>query len=252
MTSLFQKGWDTLGRANNYWKEKTQPIAGQNNAEKLQRVQQYFKLSEAEQAKLETVQKQEKSDAFILGKINDVNRYASHRTAFFANALIQLLLVNLSAVTVLSFVPALYFKAVLVALNLLIAVLAWRGIRSSKKHLLLGPAQKPQWSIWGIFRGNRRKHNKHIKNEAQPYKIRMRDERLFMMFYLLNAITIFFASQLIFANYLPAFLQGIINIPVFLLSLLFALPNAYWGITANNQVVKAATKRGSHLDKLKL
>ncbi len=257
MAGIFQKGWDALGRANSSWKDRTQPITGQTLQDRLQKLQSYFKMDAAEQAKLAALiqdkkGKSEKGEAFLLSKVNDVNRYASHRIAFVANAFIQLLLVNLSTITVLSFMPAFYFKAALVGVNLLVALLAWRRIRASRKQLLLGPSQKPKWSIWGIFRGNRRKHNKHIKNQAQPYKIRMRDERFFMMVYLLNAITIFFASQLIFANYLPSILQGIIGIPVFILSLLFALPNAYWGITANNQVVKAATKRGSQLDKMKL
>ncbi len=252
MTNLFQKGWNALNEANRRWKAKTQPIAGQVQADTWQQLKNYFRMNEAEQARLETLTQQEKGRVFLSGKVNEINRYASHRTTFLLNAAIQLLLVNIASITVLGFIPLLYAKAALVGVNLLMVLLAWRRIRGSRKQLLLGPSEKPKWSIWGIFRGNRRKHNKHIKQQAKPYKTSMRDERLFMMIYLLNAMTIFFASQLIFANYLPSVLQGIISIPVFLLSLLFALPNAYWGITANNQVVKAATKRGSQLDKMKL
>ncbi len=252
MTGIFQRGWDALNQANSSWKQKTQPIAGQTDSDKVQQLKTYFKMDATEQDKLDTVAQQEKGRAFILDKVDAINRYASHRTAFLLNAMIQLLLVNIGVVTVLSFISPLYSKLLLVGVNLLMVFVGWRRIRVSKKQLLLGPLQKPQWSIWGVFRGNRRKYNKHIKKEAKPYKIRMRDERLFMMIYLLNAITIFFASQLIFANYLPSLLQGIVNIPVFFLSLIFAAPNLYWGITANNQVVKAATKRGSKLDKMKL
>jgi len=70
--------------------------------------------------------------------------------------------------------------------------------------------------------------------------------------YLVNAVTIFFASQLILTEYLPAIIRGIINIPLFIISLPLAIANAYWAFTSNNRMVKAATERGSKLDKLKL
>lgn len=252
MTSLLQKAWGYLQQANDYWDEKTQPVHGKSIADKLDNLKTYFKLDNDEYLDLEKVQAEEDGVVFISRKVNDVNRNASHRTAFLANALFQFLLVNLSSMTLLSFVPGSWFKVLLVGANLLIAFLAWRRIRNSRSQLLKGPRDEPDWSFWGMFRSNRRKHNQHIKDLAEPHKIRMRDERIFSILYAVNAVTIFFASQLILSGYLPAIIRGIVNLPLFLITIPLAIANAYWAFRSNNEVVKAATERGRTLDKLKL
>ena len=131
-------------------------------------------------------------------------------------------------------------------------LIAWRRLGTKKKRMLEGPGDEPEWTFWGMFRGNRRKHNLHIKELAQPHKIRMRDERLFSIMYLVNAITLLFAGQFLFTDLLPSLLQFIINIPLFILVIPLAVANGYWAFTSNNEVVKAATERGSELDKLKI
>ena len=80
----------------------------------------------------------------------------------------------------------------------------------------------------------------------------MRDERIFSIVYAINAVTFFFASQLILSGYLPSIIRGLINFPLFIVTIPLAVANAYWAFRSNNQVVKAATERGSMLDKLKL
>jgi len=220
MNSALQKGWSYLQRTNDYWKNKTQPIKGGSADEKLQALETYLDLDEGEKSKLTELRQQEDGEDFIARKIEDINDYASHRTAFIANAIAQFLIVNLSSVSLLSFVPDTWFKVLMVGGNLIIAFIAWRRISLAKSQLLNGPSEEPEWSFWGMFRGNRRKHNQHIKKQAQAYKIRMRDERLFSIMYLVNAVTIFFASQLILTEYLPAIIRGIINIPLFIISLL--------------------------------
>ncbi len=252
MTSFLQKIWSFLHLVNGHWKAKTQPIRGKTDSDLLKSLRAYFDLSNNERKKLSTLKKKKKGSNFITQKVDEVNRYASHRTAFLANALVQLLLVNLASISLLGFIPNIYSKLLLVSANLLIALLAWRRVRACKQTLLQGPATKPKWSIWGAFRGNRRKHNKHIKAQAKPYKTHMSDERLFRMIYLINAITIFFASQLLWSDHLPALLRGLINFPLFIITLPLAIANAYWAFGANSQVVKAATQRGNELDKLKL
>ncbi len=252
MTNLLQKAWSYLQGANDYWDDKTQPVHGNTIAEKLENLTTYFKLDSGDQADLQQVANEDGGKAFINRKVNDVNRNASHRTAFAANALFQFLLVNLSSISLLGFVPDSWFKVLLIGANLFIAFLAWRRIRNSGSQLLKGPSEEPDWSFWGMFRSNRRKHNQHIKDLAEPHKIRMRDERIFSIMYMVNAVTIFFASQLILSGYLPSIIRGIINFPLFILTIPLAIANAYWAFKANSQVVKAATERGSTLDKLKL
>ena len=252
MTNLLQKAWGYLQRANDYWDDKTQPVHGSTLSEKLDSLKTYFKLDSADESDLQQVQNEDGGSEFIHRKVNDVNRNASHRTAFAANALFQLILVNVSSISLLSFVPDSWFKVILIGANLAVAFIAWRRIRNSKSQLLKGPSDEPDWSFWGMFRSNRRKHNQHIKDLAEPHKILMRDERIFSILYTANAITLFFASQLILSGYLPSIIRGIINFPLFIVTIPLAIANGYWAFKANNQVVKAATERGSTLDKLKL
>lgn len=252
MINPLQKAWGYLQRANEYWDDKTQPLRDDDSANKFDHLQAYFEFDSDEQADLQKIRTEDDGEDFIDRKINDVNRNASHRTAFVANALAQLLLVNLSSMSLLSFVPESWFKVLLIGANLFVAWIAWRRIRNSKKQLLEGPSEEPNWSFWGMFRSNRRKHNQHVKDLAEPHKIRMRDERIFSIMYTVNAVTLFFASQLIFSDYLPSIIGGIINFPLFIVTIPLAIANAYWAFRANNQVVKAATERGRMLDKLKL
>ena len=252
MINPLQKAWGYLQRANDYWDDKTQPLRESDNANKFDNLKTYFKFDSKDQTKLQKIQKEEDGEDFIERKIDDVNRNASHRTAFVVNALAQLLLVNVSSFSLLSFVPESWFKILLVGANLLVALIAWRRIRNSKSQLLEGPSDEPNWSFWGMFRSNRRKHNQHVKDLAEPHKIRMRDERLFSIMYVVNAVTLFFASQLIFSDYLPGIIGGIINFPLFIVTIPLAIANGYWAFKSNNQVVKAATERGRMLDKLKL
>lgn len=252
MTSLMRKAWGYLKQADDYWDDKTQPLLGRTIDEKLASLQTYFKLDEKQNTKLKEVEAGEDGADYVIRKVKDVNRNASHRTAFLANALIQLLLVNLSSLPLLGYIPDSWFKLLLVAANLFVAFIAWRRIRNSKSQLLSGPTEEPDWTFWGMFRSNRRRHNQHIKDLAEPHKIRMRDERLFSILYAVNAVTLLFASQLIFTDKLPSILSSLVNLPLFLLTIPLAIANAYWAFRANNQVVKAATERGKTLDKLKL
>jgi len=252
MPNFLQKAWGYLQGANDYWDEKTQPVHGRAIEDKLENLTNYFKFDTDQISELDTVRNEEDGPEFINRKINDVNRNASHRTAFAANALFQFLLVNLSSISILSFVPDSWFKVLLVGANLVIAFLAWRRIRTSRSQILKGPSEEPEWSFWGMFRSNRRRHNQHIKDLAEPHKIRMRDERIFSIVYAINAVTFFFASQLILSGYLPSIIRGLINFPLFIVTIPLAIANAYWAFRSNNQVVKAATERGSMLDKLKL
>ena len=252
MSNLLQKAWGYLQQAGDYWDNKTQPIQGKAITDKISSLQSYYDFDAAEQNELQAVQSEEDGKEYIERKVDHINRNASHRTAFIVNAAIQLLLVNLSSISLLSFVPDLWFKLLLIGANLFIAFVAWRRIRTSKNTLLKGPSDEPEWSFLGMFRCNRRKHNQHIKDLAEPHKIRMRDERLFSIMYLVNAFTIFFASQLILSGYLPSLILGVINVPLLILTIPLAIANAYWAFRANNKVVKAATKHGSTLDKLKL
>jgi len=252
MTGLFKTVWDYFKRANDFWKDKTQPIKGKSVTDKLNSFQQHFALDSKEQNRLVELQAHEDGDKFIERKVDEINDYASHRAAFCVNAAAQFLVVNLSSISLLSFVPSSWFKVPLILANLLFAALAWRRIRTKKNKLIHGPSDEPEWSFWGIFRGNRRKHNRHIKEQAQPYKIRMRDERLFSILYLVNAVTLLFAGQLVLTDALPSFIQFVVNIPLFVITIPLAIANGYWAFGANNQVVKAATERGSKLDKLKL
>jgi len=223
MPNFLQKAWGYLQGANDYWDEKTQPVHGRAIEDKLENLTNYFKFDTDQISELDTVRNEEDGPEFINRKINDVNRNASHRTAFATNALFQFLLVNLSSISILSFVPDSWFKVLLVGANLVIAFLAWRRIRTSRSQILKGPSEEPEWSFWGMFRSNRRKHNQHIKDLAEPHKIRMRD-----------------------------IIRGLINFPLFIVTIPLAIANAYWAFRSNNQVVKAATERGSMLDKLKL
>lgn len=252
MSNLLQKAWGHLKGANDYWDEKTQPVHGSAIGDKLDSLTSYFKYDSDQRGELEAAQNEEDGPEFISRKVNDVNRNASHRTAFAANALFQFLLVNVSSISLLSFVPDSWFKLLLVGANLIIAFLAWRRIRNSRSQLLKGPSDEPEWTFWGMFSSNRRKHNQHIKDLAEPHKIRMRDERIFSILYSINAVTFFFASQLILSGYLPSIIRGLINFPLFIVTIPIAIANAYWAFRSNNQVVKAATERGSMLDKLKL
>lgn len=252
ITSLMQKSWSYLKRGNDYWEEKTQPLLGRTMAEKLSELQTYFKLNSKQQTELQKVEAEDKGSDFIKRKVDDVNRNASHRTAFLANALIQLLLVNLSTLPILGYIPDSWFKVLLIGANLFVAFIAWRRIRNSKSQVLKGPGDEPDWTFWGMFRSNRRRHNKHIKDLAEPHKVRMRDERLFSIMYLVNAVTLIFASQLILTGYLPSLIRALVNFPLFILTIPLAIANAYWAFKANNQVVKAATERGKTLDKLKI
>jgi fatty acid desaturase len=252
MSNLLHKAWGYLQQADDYWDEKTQPIEGKSHTDKLKSLTAYFKLDTDEQNDLASVDDEDDGQDYIKRRIADINRNASHRTAFLVNAAIQFLIVNLASLSLLSFIPDLWFKILLIGANLFVAFIAWRRIKSSRNKILKGPSDEPEWSFFGMFRSNRRKHNQHIKELAEPHKIRMRDERLFSIMYLVNALTIFFASQLILSGYLPAFIRGVINFPLFILTIPLAIANAYWAFRANNQVVKAATERGSTLDKLKL
>lgn len=252
MSSLLHKAWGYLQRADDYWDDKTQPIVGKSHTDKIASLTTYFKLDSDEQTDLEKVDNEDDGQQYIRRRITDINRNASHRTAFLVNAAIQFLLVNLASISLLSFVPDLWFKLLLIGANLYVAFVAWRRIRSSKTKILKGPSDEPEWSFFGMFKNNRRKHNQHIKELAEPHKVRMRDERFFSIMYLVNAVTIFFASQLILSGYLPGLIRGVINFPLFILTIPLAIANAYWAFRANNQVVKAATERGSTLDKLKL
>jgi len=252
MTGILQKIWDYLKLANSIWKDKTHPVKGKSVDDKVNSLQNYFTLDSGEKEKLTTLRNQDDGNNFIADKVNEINDYASHRAAFFVNAIAQFLFVNLSSLSLLSIVPASWFKALLIAGNLFMVLQAWWRFRAKKRTLLQGPSAEPEWSIWGVLRGNRRKHNRHIKEQAQPYKIRMRNERLFSIMYLINAVTILFAGQIIFTDQLPSLLGFVLNIPIFLMTIPLAIANGYWAFTSNNEVVKAATQRGSKLDKLKI
>ncbi len=252
MTNLLQKGWGFLQSFNDYWDDKTQPIKGSSTEDKLQSLASYFKFDSDEIREIETIENADDGKSFFARKLHDVNRNATHRTAFLINALAQFLLVNVSSISLLSFVPDSWFKILLIGANLVVAFIAWRRIRNSKKQVLQGPNEEPDWSFWGMFRSNRRKHNEHIKDLAEPHKIKMKDERLFSIMYVVNAVTLLLASQLILSGYLPTFIKAIINFPLFIVTIPMAIANGYWAFKANNQVVKAATERGNTLDKLKL
>lgn len=243
---------DYLKQLNNYWNAKTQPIQGKTNTEKLQDLEHYYKLNSGEKKKLENVQKLENGQKFINFQIDKINHYASHRTAFVLNAVIQFFMLNLSSIGLLSFVPSYWFKIIMVGSNCLIALLAWLRIRAAKRALLLGLDAEPKWTFLGIFSGNRRKHNKHIIDKAEPYRVMMRDGRLFTAMYVVNAITIFFGHQLIFSEYLPSLISSIINIPLFIFILPLTLINGYWAFVSGNQVSSAAIEFGKKLDQLKL
>ncbi len=249
MTGNFQKIWNYLKEANSYWKNKTQPIKGKSVDDKLVSLQNYFKLDSEDQAALQEHQKEKN---FIADKVDEINDYASHRAAFITNSVAQLLLVNLSSLSLLSIVPASWLKTLFISANIFFVLLAWWRLRAKKRKLIHGPSEEPEWSLWGIFRGNRRKHNKHIKEQAQPYKVRMRDERLFSIMYLVNAVALLLAGQFVLTDSLPSFLQFIVNIPLFILTIPLAIANGYWAFSANNEVVKAAVERGTKLDELKL
>lgn len=249
MTGNLQKIWDYLRQANSYWKDKTQPIKGKSVSEKIASLQTCFNLDDDDQTSLREHQEEK---GFITRKVDAINDYASHRAAFITNAVAHLLLVNLSSLSLLSFVPVSWFKSLFIGANVFFVLLAWWRFRANKRKILHGPSEEPEWSFWGIFRGNRRKHNLHIKELAQPYKVRMRDERLFSIMYLINAVALLFAGQIFMTDILPSLLQFIVNIPLFILTIPLAIANGYWAFGANNQVVKAAVERGSKLDELKL
>lgn len=213
--------------------------------EKLANLQTYFNLTSKQHAELQAVDAEDDQTDYVNRKVKTVNRNASHRTAFATNALIQLLLVNLSTLPLLGYIPGSWFKVFLIGANLLVALIAWKRIRNSKKQLLKDPSDAPDWTFWGIFQSNRRNHNKHIKDLPEPHKVRMRDERLFSILYLVNAVTLIFASQLILSGYLPSLIRAIVNFLLFIITNPLAIANAYWAFKANKQVVKAATKRGT-------
>lgn len=249
---FIRKILDYFKQLNSYWNAKTQPIHGNTDTEKLQNLEHYYKLTSNEKKQLENVQELENGKKFINFQIDKINNYASHRTAFLLNTVIQFLMVNLSSIGLLSFVPSYWFKIILVGFNLFIALLAWQRIRTSKRALLLGLDAEPKWSFWGMFGGNRRKHNMSIKNKAEPYRVIMRDERLFATMYVVNVLTIFFAHQLIFSNYLPSLISSIINIPLFIFILPVILMNGYWAFVSTKEVSSSAIEFGKKLDKLKL
>jgi len=249
---IIRKVLDYLKQLNSYWNTKTQPIHGKTNTEKLQNLEHYYKLNSDEKKQLENVQELGNGEKFINFQIDKINHYASHRTAFLLNAVIQFLMVNLSSIGVLSFVPSYWFKIILVGSNFFIALLAWKRIRAAKRTLLLGLDAEPKWSFWGIFGGNRRKHNNYTKNKAEPYKVFMSDGRLFSTMYVVNVLTMFFAHQLIFSNYLPSLISGVINIPLFIIILPVILMNGYWAYVSTKEVSSYAMEFGKKLDKLKL
>jgi len=174
MTNIIKMLWDYLKRANSIWKDKTQPIKGRSFDDKYESIQNHYSLSDNNKNKLDAVRGQDGGDKFISVKVDEINDYASHRAAFFINALAQLLLVNLSSLPLMGFIPAMWFKVLLVTINLLMVLTALWRLRTKKNRMLLGPSEEPEWTFWGMFRGNRRKHNLHIKEQAQPYKVRMR------------------------------------------------------------------------------
>jgi len=252
MTGAVTKAWDYLKRANSFWKDKTQPIKGRSFNDKFESLQNHFSFDDKDKSKLNDVREHDDGTEFIDVKIDEINDYASHRSAFIINALAHLLLVNLSSLPLIGFIPSLWFKILFIAVNLLMVLTALWRLRTKKGRLLIGPSEEPEWTFWGMFRGNRRKHNLHVKEKAQPYKVRMRDERLFSIIYLVNAVTLLFAGQFIFTDLLPSLLQFIVNIPLFILTIPLAIANGYWAFCANNDVVKAATRRGKVIDKLKI
>ena len=252
MTNILKMLWDYLKRANSIWKDKTQPIKGRSFDDKFESIQTHYSLSDNDDNRLNKVRGLDKGEKFISVKVDEINDYASHRAAFFINVLAHILLVNFSTLPLMGYIPSLWFKVVFVAVNLFMLLTALWRMRTKKNRMLTGPGEEPEWTFWGIFRGNRRKHNLHIKEKAQPYKVRMRDERLFSIMYLVNAITLLFAGQFLFTDQLPSLLQFIVNIPLFILTIPLAVANGYWAFGANNEVVKAATERGKVIDKIKI
>jgi len=191
-------------------------IKGRSFDDKYESIQNHYSLSDNNKNKLDAVRGQDGGDKFISVKVDEINDYASHRAAFFINALAQLLLVNLSSLPLMGFIPAMWFKVLLVTINLLMVLTALWRLRTKKNRMLLGPSG------------------------------------LFSILYLVNAVTLLFAGQFIFTDQLPSLLQFIINIPLFILTIPLAIANGYWAFGANNEVVKAATERGKVIDKIKI
>jgi len=138
MSNLLKKAWGYLQSANNYWDDKTQPVHGDSTNEKITSLTTYFKYDSDDKQELSKVEAEDGGKEFIYRKVNDVNRNASHRTAFVANALFQLLIVNVSSFSLLSFVPASWFKILLIGANLAVAFIAWRRLRNSSQIGLFG------------------------------------------------------------------------------------------------------------------
>ena len=151
-------------------------------------------LTEAQRTVLLQLGETKPGAAFIDEKVANINRAAFHRSAFVLNAATHLIFVDLAAQLLLSVWE---LKAVLVALNLLLALIAHFQMRENYRALLAGPRQLPKKRrLLGLLRNPR--YNKAVKKSSRPYaRSAWKEQTLYRTAYFANAVIIFLGSQFI-------------------------------------------------------
>lgn len=196
VTNHYAKARGVFSRVSGFINWVTFRIEKAPPAELVAEVGRRWTLDEEERLRLLSLAATKTGATFIEEKVQNINRASYHRSAFFLNALTQLLFVDLAAQLYISF-PAL--KIALIFANLALALVAHLEMRGHYQGLAAGPnALPPKRKLWGMFPN--RDYNRAVKKHSRPYaRAAWREKSLYRPGYFFNAATIFLGAQFILA-----------------------------------------------------
>lgn len=191
----------SYGAVRKYWMQASSLLAMATfridrgtTEETLASLNERFKLDEEQRLTLSALAANKPGAIYIDEKVQDINRAAFHRSAFLANALVQLLFVDVASTFYVSF-PLL--KYALVFANLLLAGLAHFSLSQSFGAMLGGPnALPPKRIFFGLF--SNPEYNRAVKKNSRPHaRAAWREQSLYRPAYFINAGAIFLGAQFI-------------------------------------------------------
>lgn len=222
--SLGIKDWLKKSRAGtsliaawNKMEESATPIKGKNIEEVIESLSEYYSFNDHEKAQLIENLKKPKGEQHIRAIQDEVNRHANHRRAFGVNIPVQFLLVDITNFSIsdpifgytgvpLGFLPGLQVSAAFASVNAVGVLGTTVALNSGilraglRRQLLRGPQEKPKKTIMGaIFGGNRKRHNKHQRQEASFERAKSGSERVYRTIHTINTITPLFGAQALVA-----------------------------------------------------
>lgn len=240
LVSRYASARDFFGGLSAIFARATFRIRRGKPQETIAELDRRYKLTPAQQETLFRLAETKNGPTFIDEKVQSINRAAFHRSAFALNAFAQLVLVDIGAQVGVSLI---WIKVILVAVNILLALVAHLTMEWTFEDLIAGPdALPPKRRFFGLAVNP--KYNKAVKSRSRPYaREAWKEKSLFRPAYFINAALIFFGAQLIVPLDRLIFPFGMIfGKIVGLISTLLAVFDVWRGIRAGDDARVAREK----------